>query len=194
MKLNILFTVIIIFSSFLSRVSAEVPLDGNKEEIIKIQELVNNNKSELEAIKNYQKKTLDSLNNKSINLFKEVGLPVLLSIIAGLIFWLIFQVLPNCRRQKKLRPKIENDLHAVSTSIYRLVELAFLHCENPVSHFHNEVRDGKVTQEDIKLALFNKAKNQKHLVDQFTNNIVIGDLIHKSTTNIRLSIERIFFL
>lgn len=187
--LTIIFFLIFSFSS----VNAEMLADNDKEEIAKIQKLVSSNKSELEVIKNYQRQTLDTLNNKSINPTREIGLPVLLSIIAGLIFWMIFQVLPDLRRKKKLRPKIENDLHSVSTSIYHLVELAFLHCENPVSHFHKEVRSGKVDQKYIELALFNKAKNHKHLVDQFSNNIVIGDLIYKSTTNIGLSIERIFF-
>ena len=177
----------------LSSVSASIPAYNDKEEIAKIQKIVSTNKSDLESIKNYQKETLDSLNNKSINPTKEIGLPVLLSIIAGLIFWIIFQVLPDRRRKKKLRPKIENDLYNVSTSIYHLVELAFLHSENPVSHFHHDIRSGKVNQKDIELALFNKAKNHKHLVNQFSNNIVIGDLIYKSTTKIRLSIERIFF-
>ncbi|WP_104471235.1 hypothetical protein [Acinetobacter indicus] len=176
-----------------SSVSASIPAYNDKEEIAKIQKIVSTNKSDLESIKNYQKETLDSLNNKSINPTKEIGLPVLLSIIAGLIFWIIFQVLPDRRRKKKLRPKIENDLYNVSTSIYHLVELAFLHSENPVSHFHHDIRSGKVNQKDIELALFNKAKNHKHLVNQFSNNIVIGDLIYKSTTKIRLSIERIFF-
>ncbi len=192
---GLVFALTIIFFLVLpfTLVNAGIPIDNNKEEIIKIKKLMNSNKSELETIKNYQKKILDALNNKSINPTKEIGLPVLLSIMAGLIFWLVFQVLPDHRRQKKLRPKIENDLHNVSTSIYHLVELAFLHCENPVSHFHNVVRSGKVTQEDIELALFNKAKNHQHLVNQFSNNIVIGDLIYKKTTKIRLSIERIFF-
>jgi len=192
-KTSILLTIIIIFSTCYTFVKAEAPVDINKEEIIKIQKLVNNNRSELEIIKNYQKSTLDALNNKSINPIKEIGLPVILSLVAGFIFWFIFQVLPDHRRKKKLRPKIENDLHNVSTSIYHLVELAFLHSENTVSHFHTEIRNGKVTKEDIRLALFNKAINHKHLVDQFRNNIVLGDLIYKSTTDIRLSIERIFF-
>lgn len=176
-----------------SSVNADIPAHNNKEEIAKIQKIVSTNKSDIESIKNYQKEILYSLNNNSINPTKEIGLPVLLSIIAGLIFWIIFQVLPDRRRKKKLRPKLENDLYNVSNSIYHLVELAFLHCENPVSHFQHDIRSGKVEKKDIELALFNKAKNHKHLVNQFKNNIVIGDLIYKSTTNIRLSIERILF-
>ena len=117
MKTSILLTIIIIFSTCYTFVKAEAPVDINKEEIIKIQKLVNNNRSELEIIKNYQKSTLDALNNKSINPIKEIGLPVILSLVAGFIFWFIFQVLPDHRRKKKLRPKIENDLHNVSTSI-----------------------------------------------------------------------------
>lgn len=192
-KFLLLVTVIVLHASSINKVYAESVNNIDKSELKRLHHLIVKNTDELNSIKNSQIIFFNSLANKKIDPVKEIGLPVLLSIIAGFIFWLIFQVIPNKRRERKLRPKIENDLLNVSYSVYRLVELAFLHCENPISYFTNEIQNGKVTEEEIKLALYNKAKNKKHLVNQFSQNIVIGDLINKSTNKIGLSIERIFF-
>ncbi|MBJ9452859.1 hypothetical protein I5560_05365 [Acinetobacter baumannii] len=192
-KFLLLITIIVLNASSINKVYAAYENNIDKNELKQLQHLIDKNTHELNSIKNNQIIFFNNLSNKKIDPIKEIGLPLLLSIVAGFIFWLIFQVIPNKRREKKLRPKIEKDLLNVSSSVYRLVELAFLHCENPVSYFKNEIHSGKVTKEEIKLALYNKAKNEKHLVNQFSNNIVIGNLIHKSTNKIGLSIERIFF-
>ncbi|MGR2922919.1 hypothetical protein [Acinetobacter sp. 1125_18A] len=164
-----------------------------KNKLLESKNSININTKDLNEVKENQLKLINELNNKPINLYKEIGLPILLSIIAGLIFWYLFQVLPNNSRKKRLRPKIEKDLLDIRSTIYHLIDLAFIHNENPVSMFHNEVYNGEVSEELIELALFNKSINSKHLVDQFSNNIVIGDLLFKRTSKIKYGIERVLF-
>lgn len=168
---------------------------AKEEELLKADnteqiEIIN---SKLDTIANTQKLLLENLNNHSIDIIKEIGLPVLLSIIAGIIFWIIFQVIPTINRRKKIRPKIEKDLINISNTMIHMVQLSLLHNENPVSYFHDEIASGKLTKELINIGLYNKALNQHHLVGPFSNNIVIGELIFKHTKKIEERIERIYY-
>lgn len=188
-----LLTFIIFLKIFSSIAHAENINNIDNNKLFEPKNSINTITKDINEIKEDQLKLLNELNNKPINLYKEIGLPILLSIIAGLIFWIFFQVLPSNSRKKKLRPKIEKDLLDIRSTIYHLIDLAFLHNQNPVSLFHNEIHSGELSEELIQLALFNKAINRQHLVDHFSGNIVIGDLIYKRTSKIKYGIERIFF-
>ncbi|EPR9360489.1 hypothetical protein ACU9QV_003075 [Acinetobacter baumannii] len=167
--------------------------EKENEQIYEIIRNIDNLNLELKQIKSNQISIINNLTNDSINLKKEIGLPVFLSVIAGIIFWIIFQLIPAQKRKNKLRPKIEKDLLKISSTIIHMVQLTMLHNENTVSLFYEEISSGQITKELIETGLYNKALNKDHLVGNFSNNIVIGKKIYDYAREIEERIERIFY-
>ncbi|MBJ9955945.1 hypothetical protein [Acinetobacter courvalinii] len=189
MKAKIILFSLVIF--FFLQMNTHAKQEMTSEPIF-LQKLDNINYG-IEEIKDKQNAILESQNDDSINPIKEIGLPVILSIIAGFIFWVIFQVRPAHKRKKQLRPKIEKDLSSISSTMIHMVQLSLLHCENPVSYFGIEISKGQLTKELIEIGLYNKALNRFHLVGPFSNNIIIGESIYNHTQKIEERIERIFY-
>ncbi|MDR2062457.1 MAG: hypothetical protein LBQ29_13765 [Acinetobacter sp.] len=162
------------------------------DEVTLLQTIEKNN-SDIEKIIKNQNKILENQNNDKINIKKEIGLPVFLSVIAGIIFWIIFQVIPTINRRKQLRPKIDKDLMNISSTMIHMVQLSLLHNENPVSFFNKELSNGTLTKEAINIGLYNKSLNNDHLVGVFSRNIVIGEEIYIHTKKIEERIERILY-
>ncbi|MEI1721604.1 hypothetical protein V8P88_16125 [Acinetobacter baumannii] len=189
-----LFTLLTIF--FISVSSNSIyanEKEKEKEQTYKIIKNIENLNLELKQIKSNQISIMNTLTDDSINFKKEIGLPVLLSVIAGIIFWIIFQLIPAPKRKNSLRPKIEKDLLKISSTMIHMVELTMLHNENPVSFFYEEISSGQITKELIETGLYNKALNKDHLVGNFSSNIVIGKKIYDYASEIEERIERIFY-
>lgn len=189
MKSNVFLISLVIFFSLQVNTQAKQDITSESLFLKKIESI----NYEIKEIRDTQKTVLESLNNDSINPIKEIVLPVILSIIAGIFFWIIFQVIPTYKRKKEIRPKIEKDLINISSTMIHMVQLSLLHCENPVSLFSDELAKGGLTKELIKIGLYNKALNTHHLVGPFTKNIVIGESIYNHTQKIEERIERIFY-
>ena len=133
MKKSILYIFLIIFFSNVlhaSETDKKYNFIINKtEEISKV----------LNEVKLQQKLFLENEKNDSVNILKEVIIPTTLSVLAGFIFWAVFQAIPLYLRKRKLRPKIDNDLLNINSTMAHLIELAMLDTENPVSRFHSEL-------------------------------------------------------
>lgn len=147
---------------------------------------------DLDFIKSQQKIILENEKDNSINLLKEIVVPTILSILAGFIFWCVFQAIPLYFRKRKLRPKIDTDLLNINSTMAHLIDLSMLDTENPVSRFHNELLNDNFTKELFKIGLMNKALNQTYLVGQFSRNIIIGEEIYNKVKTIDRKIDRIF--
>lgn len=147
---------------------------------------------DLALIKSQQKIILENETDNSIKFIKEIVVPTALSILAGFVFWVVFQAIPLYFRRLKLRPKIETDLIHINSHMGHLIELAMLDTENPVSRFHDELLNDKFTKELFKIGLMNKALNESYLVGEFSNNIVIGEKIFKKVQEINNKIDRLF--
>ena len=120
-------------------------------------------------------------------------IPIGLSIFSGFVFWIIFQLIPLYIRKSKLRPKIEDDLLYINNTIGHLIDLAMKHAESTTSMFYKEISNYELTLDDLHIGLMNKSLNQSFLVDDFSDNIVIGELIYKKTKTINTKIDRIFY-
>lgn len=106
-------------------------------------------------------------------------LPVILSFIAGLVFWVIFSYIPDNKRRRKLRPVVELALYDVYKLLFQLFDAILRHQENSPSFYQKEIRSGQLTEEIIKLGLANKCLNESYLFDKNINQslIVIGHRI-----------------
>ena len=146
----------------------------------------------IQDLENHQN-LISASNNKSINLIKEILIPIGLSVFSGFVFWVAFQYIPFNLRKSKLRPKIEDDLLYINNTIGHLVDLAMRHAESSPSMFHTEIGNNQLTMDTLHIGLMNKALNQTFLVNNFSDNMVIGELIYQLTQTINTKIDRIFY-
>lgn len=182
--------IILVFSLFLTPYSNSKDIDQTHKELLITTEQTSSN---VHDIKTQQNLILANQNNKSINLIKEILIPIGLSIFSGFVFWALFQLIPLHIRKSKLRPKIEDDLLYINNTIGHLIDLAMKHAESTTSMFGKEITNYELTLDDLHMGLMNKSLNKSYLVDVFSDNIVIGELIYKQTKTINTKIDRIFY-
>ena len=182
--------IILVFSLFLTPHSNSKEIDQTHKELLITSEQTS---SDVNDIKKQQNLILANQNNTSINLIKEILIPTGLSIFSGFVFWVIFQLIPFHIRKSKLRPKIEDDLLYINNTIGHLIDLAMRHAKSTPSMFHKEITNYELTLDDLHMGLMNKSLNKSYLVGDFSDNIVIGELIYKNTKTINTKIDRIFY-
>lgn len=108
-----------------------------------------------------------------------VLLPILLSIVAAIIFWLVFSYFPERKRRKKLRPIVELALFDTYKQLFSLFDLIMRHTGNSPSFYQSEIRAGKLSEDDIALGLQNKCLNESYLYNPNVNDalLVVGEEI-----------------
>lgn len=103
-------------------------------------------------------------------------LPIILSIIAAIIFWLVFNYFPEKRKFKKIRPKIEFDLFQIHFELvfyfFKLYQISpFRSVEN-----QHKIEAGCLTKNEIELWLQNKCLNDTYKYDSNSNKLIpIGE-------------------
>jgi hypothetical protein len=113
-------------------------------------------------------------------------LPVLLSVMAAIVFWLVFSYLPEQQRRKKLRPIVELALFDAYKQLFSLFDLAMRHSLNSPSFYQSQIRAGKLSEADIKLGLQNKCLNESYLYDPHVKDtlLIVGEEILDRTLTI----------
>lgn len=106
-------------------------------------------------------------------------LPILLSIIEALVFWLVFSYLPEQKRRKKLRPIVDLALFNAYKQLFSMFDLIMRHSSNSPSFYQSEIRAGKLSKDTIALGLMNKCINESYRYDPYTRDglLVIGQEI-----------------
>lgn len=110
-------------------------------------------------------------------------LPILLSIIAALVFWAVFSYLPERKRRKKLRPIVELALFDTYKQLFALFDLIMRHSNSSPSFYQSEIRAGRLSEDAIALGLQNKCLNESYRYDPHVKDglLVIGqELLDRS--------------
>lgn len=125
--------------------------------------------------------TFDAWSKKS-----NIMLPILLSIIAAVIFWFVFSFIPEKKRRTKLRPIVELTIFDAYKKLFSLFDLAMRHSLTCPSFYQLKIRAGNLSKDNIKLGLQNKCLNQSFLYDPHISNalLIVGDKILEHSKNI----------
>lgn len=113
-------------------------------------------------------------------------LPILLSVAAATVFWLVFSYLPERKRRKKLRPIVELSLFDAYKQLFSLFDLVMRHSSNSPSFFQSTIRAGNLSEDNIQLGLQNKCLNESYLYDARVKDalLVVGEEILDRTLDI----------
>jgi hypothetical protein len=157
-----------------------------------------NIRSEIQQSTIKDSNTLENLSTKiesqQPDLTHQFIYPLVLSILAGFIFWLFFTYLPEQTRKKKIRTKIDFEIYQVYTLIFSIFDLIFRHHKYSPSNFQSKIRSGDITPELIEMGLQNKCMNEHYFYDtKVSDNLMpIGKKLWEITRKTDQLIDRIF--
>lgn len=112
------------------------------------------------------------------------------SLVASVIFWFFFNVIPQKRRYDKIRPVVEYNIYEIFFGILGYLKIGL------TTHIHTsffpqlKIRAGLVTQEEYSFWLKNKCLNETYKIDEVGKYfITIGEKLENSSREICRKIE-----
>lgn len=122
-------------------------------------------------------------------------LNIILSLLSATIFWLFFSYIPKKQRLKKIRPKVNQDLEAITTNLYQIFNTIFRSSKFVNVTYNQKVLNGTLNKEDIELGLQNKCYNLIKIGDfpLKTSMLSIGEDLEKYKHLILKKIEELYF-
>lgn len=191
MKFFILISILIIPSLSYAETTEVKSLDKIEKSILNIEKTaIETREQNLE-----NSKKIDVIYTKSneSNFVSNFIISIINSFLAALIFWLIFNKYTDYRNKKRIRPKIDIDLHHIYVDLFFVFDTVMRdkNMHSP-SIFQQEIKAGELSKEDIELGLQNKSINETCLYGACSNNLIIGKRLYEAFTKIDQNIDRIF--
>ena len=120
--------------------------------------------------------------------------PIVSSIVAGLIFWLIFSFLPDRNRKKSFGIGINNDLFTLNNQIFGYFDFFLRFQENSPSCFQDKIHSSSLTEEDLNTTLQNKIISKVYLqeIPDSRQMLVVGNKLISMVAEIDKTIDRLF--
>ena len=120
--------------------------------------------------------------------------PIISSIVAGIIFWVIFSVIPAYRRNKSISIGINNDLFKLNNALFHYFDIFLKFQKHSPATFQHKIHSCSLSEEDINIALQNKVLNQGYLFDKKISGrlLVIGEEISEKVVQIDEIIKRLY--
>ena len=81
---------------------------------------------------------------------KEIYAAIITSLIAALVFWVIFDYLPKIVSNNKIKPIIVYDFYCLYQKMLSFISLPFTHQSFPDSSYSGEIISGSVTEDDFR--------------------------------------------
>jgi hypothetical protein len=174
-------------------------LDSAKVENEYLKKLSESTISEFNILRQAARNQTDKINlltnslNES-NFQKEFVYPIILSIISAFIFWLAFSYLPELRKKRKMREKLDLNLYQIQTGLFSIFDLIMRYNKHSPSSYQKEIKANSLTQNEINLGIQNKCLNETYLFDSKVNHtlMAIGEKLYERTKAIDQTIERSF--
>src|ERR1035438_3569257 len=98
---------------------------------------------------------------------------ILLNIAAAIIFWLAFAFVPEKRRRRKLRPKLELGIYQVYSTLFGLFDSLMRFEVHSPSSFQKRIKGKVLHSVEIELGLQNKCLNETFLYDEKVSRLLI---------------------
>lgn len=123
----------------------------------------------------------------------ELFLAIVTSLISSIIFFLVFNYIPEKIKYNKIRPRIEVELYELTSLLFHYLEISTQHNLHSPSFFQQEINDGSLTPDDFSIFLYNKCLNESYLYDVNKDFfLVVGNLLKEQANNISKMIHQIF--
>src|SRR5690348_10169534 len=100
------------------------------------------------------------MDSKQTNdIFNGIAVNIALNVIAGVIFWIAFDFVPESLRRNKLRPKLELGIYQVYINLFFLFDSIMRFSAHSPSFFQMKIKGKCLSSGEIELGLQNKCLN-----------------------------------
>ena len=87
---------------------------------------------------------------------------IVTSLIASVVFWLVFNVLPNKVERKHIKPLLDFDLYHIYSKLAHFLEIPFYHSLHSPSYLQTQLFSGEMKKEDYRLYLATKCLTEEY--------------------------------
>jgi hypothetical protein len=125
---------------------------------------------------------------------KDIFNAIVLNIAAAIIFWLAFAFVPEKRRRRKLRPKLELGIYQVYSALFGLFDSLMRFDVHSPSSFQKKIKGKMLHPVELELGLQNKCLNETFLYDEKVSRLLIpiGKELFQDRSTVDRLIERVF--
>ena len=117
---------------------------------------------------------------------------VITSLVASIVFYLFFQLMPEKIRYRRIRPRIEVELTEIASSLFFYLEEPFKCNMHSASFFQDDLCNGFINKRDFELGLYNKCLNESYLFDENKDKmVVVGNVLKKQADEVSKKIHQV---
>jgi hypothetical protein len=103
---------------------------------------------------------------------------IVTSLLASIVFYIVFQYIPEKLKYRKIRPRIEVELTEIASSLRIYLGCAFDYNAYRSAPYDEDFNTESLSEWDFKIALGNKCLNESYLFDENKDKlIVIGKML-----------------
>lgn len=126
--------------------------------------------------------------------WNEIIAAIVTSLIASVVFWLVFNVIPNAVERKRIKPLLDFDLYQIYTKLAHFLEIPLKHSNHSPSHLQMRLYQGQLKKEDYDLYLSTKCLTEEyHQVDDMAKNLMpIGGALKARSNEIVEMIQKLY--
>ena len=119
---------------------------------------------------------------------------IVTSLIASVVFWFVFNVIPNKVERSKIKPLLDFDLYHIYTRLAHFLDVPFYHSLHSPSYLQMRLFTGAIKKEDYRLYLATKCLTEEHKkVNETARNMIpIGSRLKSIADDILDSIQNIY--
>lgn len=119
---------------------------------------------------------------------------IVTSLIASVVFWLVFNVLPNAIERKKIKPLLDFDLYQIYLQLAHFLEIPFYHSMHSPSYLQMRLFTGSITKNEYRLYLSTKCLTDeyKNVDDTAKNLLPIGSSLKSVSNEILDCIQKLY--
>ena len=120
--------------------------------------------------------------------------PIVTSIIAGFIFWLIFSFFPDQKRKRSFSLGVTNDLIIVNNTLFHYFDLFMKAHKHSPSTFQEKIHSCTLSEDEVNAALQNKILNESfNYYPEISNRLIcIGDELESCRSEVDETIKRLY--
>lgn len=121
-------------------------------------------------------------------------IPFVLSILSAVVFWFFFSYLPECRRNKELRKKINLNLLQIYSEIFFSIDLCLRGSFQSPVRSQQKITSGSLAKDEIFICLQNKCLNESYFYYPEISKVLnpIGKGLYENYAKIDNKIESVF--
>lgn len=126
--------------------------------------------------------------------WNEIIAAIVTSLIASVVFWLVFNVIPNVVERRKIKPLLYFDLYQIYSRLAFFLEVPLRHSKHSPSFLQHRLYNGELKKEDFSLYLATKCLTEEYQkVDEMAKNLMpIGHDLKERASEILEMIQKLY--